>query len=68
MPLKAYITRRQVEYARNLLSTTLYTVGQIAAMLSFKSENHFIKFFKYHTKMTPSEYRNSYTGTHSNKR
>lgn len=68
MPLKAYITRRQVEYAHNLLNTTLYTVGQIAAMLSFRSENHFIKFFKYHTKMTPSEYRNSYTGTHSNKR
>lgn len=68
MPLKEYITRRQIEYARNLLNTTLLTVHQISNLLSFKSENHFIKFFKYHTKMTPSEYRNSYTGTHSNKR
>lgn len=65
--LKTYIAKQRIEYARNLLHTTLYTVKQISQMLSFKSENHFIKFFKYHTKITPSEYRNSYSNTHINK-
>lgn len=65
--LKTYIANQKLEYARNLLHTTLYSIKQIAQMLSFKSENHFIKFFKYHTKMYPSEYRNTYCNTHINK-
>lgn len=58
---------RKHSYARALLNTTLYTVNQISRQLSFKSENHFVKFFKYHTHITPSEYRNSYTNIHINK-
>ncbi len=65
--LKKYIERQILEYSRNLLHTTLYTVNQISQILSFKSENHFIKFFKYHTEMTPTEYRNSFSNTHTNK-
>lgn len=65
--LKEYILKRKIEYAEALLGTTLYTVGRIAYMLSFKSENHFIKFFKYHTGLTPTEYRNTYINTHVNK-
>ena len=64
--LKKYIDMLILEYSDNLLHTTIYTVKQIASMLSFKSENHFIKFFKYHTKMTPTEYRNSFSNTHTN--
>ncbi len=64
--LKKYIERQILEYSRNLLHTTLYTVNQISQILSFKSENHFIKFFKYHTEMTPTEYRNSFSNTHTN--
>lgn len=66
--LVKYITGKKIAYAENLLTTSLYTIGQLADMLSFKSENHFIKFFKYHTKMTPSQYRNAYTNTHINKK
>lgn len=66
IPLKKYIANRKLEYACSLLSTTLYTVDRISRMLSFKSENHFIKFFKYHTKITPSQYRNTHTNTHVN--
>lgn len=65
--IKNYILEQKLEHARALLSTTLYTVGQIARMLSFKSENHFVKFFKYHTGITPTSYRNTYTGMHVNK-
>ncbi len=65
--LKKYIDCRKLEYSKTLLNTTLYPIGQISQMLSFKSENHFIKFFKYHTHITPSEYRNTFTATHVNK-
>lgn len=65
--LKTHITNQKLEYTKNLLSNTLYSIKQISQMLSFKSENHFIKFFKYHTKMSPLEYRNTYCNTHMNK-
>lgn len=65
--LSRYIVNQRLAYARALLNTTLYTVNQISRQLSFKSENHFVKFFKYHTHITPSEYRNSYTNIHINK-
>lgn len=64
--LKTYIAEQRLEYTRALLTTTLYTVSQIAQMASFKSDNHFIKFFKYHTKLTPTAYRNTYINTHVN--
>lgn len=64
--LKAYIDEQRLEYTRALLTTTLYTVSQIAQMASFKSDNHFIKFFKYHTRLTPTAYRNTYINTHVN--
>lgn len=67
IPLSKFIVDRKLAYARTLLNTTSYTVNQISRQLSFKSENHFIKFFKYHTHVTPSEYRNSYTNIHINK-
>lgn len=67
IPLKAYIARQRTDLAQSLLHTTTYTVKQISQKMSFKSENHFIKFFKYHTKLTPTEYRSSYCNTHINK-
>lgn len=66
--IKTYIINMKLENAKNLLSSTVYSVKQISQILSFKSENHFIKFFKYHTKLTPTEYRNTYVNTHINKK
>lgn len=65
--IKVYITKMKLENAKNLLSTTMYSVKEISQLLSFKSENHFIKFFKYHVNLTPTEYRNTYVNTHINK-
>lgn len=65
--LKEYIVKMRLENAKNLLSASLYTVKQISAILSFGTENNFVKFFKYHMKITPTEYRNSYVNTHINK-
>ena len=66
--LKNYITEMRLENVKNLLSTTLYTIKQIAGIMSFKSENHLIKFFKYHMNMTPTEYRNTYVNIKINKK
>lgn len=65
--LRDYISEQKIAYAQNLLHTTLYTVAHISKLLSFKTENHFVKYFKYHTGLTPTEYRNTYTNTHTNK-
>lgn len=65
--VKSYIIKMKLENAKNLLSATMYSVKQISDILSFKSENHFIKFFKYHIRITPSEYRNTFVNTHINK-
>lgn len=66
--IKKHINSEKLKKSQSLLLTTHLNIKQISLELSFQSENHFIKFFKYHTKITPSEYRNSYTNTHTNKK
>lgn len=65
--LKDYIVGAKIDYAQNLLLTSVYSVKQISDMLSFENENLFVKFFKYHKKVTPTEYRNTYINKHINK-
>ena len=65
--IKDYINSVKTNNAKNLLSTTMASVKEISAMLSFPSENAFVKYFKYHTGLTPSEYRNIYVNMHINK-
>lgn len=64
--LKQYIINQKLDKAKLLLQTTLYTVKQISAILGYSDENLFLKFFIYHTKTTPTEYRNIYTNIHTN--
>ena len=65
--IKEYIIDTKIKNAKNLLNTTLYSVKQIAGITGYKDENLFIKFFIYHTGMTPTKYRNMYSNTHINK-
>jgi len=55
--LKEAISEERVGQAKGLLATTDYDLNRIAALLSFSGTNTFVKFFKYHTKTTPTEYR-----------
>lgn len=64
--IKEYITEIKLKAAKDMLCTTLYTIKQVAHSFGFESENHFIKFFKYHTGMTPTECRNIHINTHIN--
>lgn len=45
--------------AKNLLKNSNVAIKEIVYMLNFPNQSVFYKFFKAHTGMTPSEYRNS---------
>ena len=66
--LKQLVTDLIIEKSKSLLVNTNWSVKEISASLEFSDANHFLKFFKYHTGNTPSEYRNSYSTTHMNKK
>lgn len=59
--LKALIDREIVSKANNYLLNSGYSVKEIAGFLGFDSANAFICFYKYHTKTTPTKYRNTYS-------
>lgn len=53
-----YILDNKIEYAKNLLKTSTYTIHQIAEELNFHSHSYFCEQFKKKTGVSPSEYRN----------
>lgn len=65
--IKQYIIDIRLNKAKILLQTSLYNIKQIAYIMGYENENLFVKFFEYHIKMTPTEYRQIYINTHTNK-
>lgn len=57
MSVKCYIDRVRIEKARELLSATSLTVGEIAAQTGYVSAQTFSRVFKKETGHTPGEYR-----------
>ena len=47
----------RVEYSKQLLSSSNYSVKEISDMLNYSSDTQYVKQFKLITNMTPSEYR-----------
>ena len=43
-----------------------YSVKEISVLLGFSSANAFINFFKYHEKISPKKFRNTYSYMHMN--
>ena len=66
LSLKQYISQKRLEYAKELLFTTSFTIKEIARVIGYENEKLFIKFFIYHEKITPTAYRNLYIHTHLN--
>ncbi len=54
-----YYNSLKIEEAKKLIKQKCYNITQISDMLSFDNPQYFSKCFKSHTKMTPSEYKNS---------
>lgn len=66
--LKEYINDRRMELIRAKLLTDGLTLKQIAEISGFDDYKDFLKFFRYHEGITPTEYRNLYYKTHTNNR
>ncbi|MFX3633873.1 MAG: helix-turn-helix domain-containing protein [Candidatus Pristimantibacillus sp.] len=59
-PLK-YVNRKRTDRAKLLLSTTSLSVKEIADQTGFKETNHFTKFFRKETSLSPTDYRVAYS-------
>lgn len=57
VPFKSDLIQMRVNYAKNLIFETNFTLEQIAQMSGYNSEIHFYRQFKAKTGMTPKEYR-----------
>ncbi len=57
LPPMAYVTRRRLEFATNLLRKESLTVGEVGAMSGWLDANYFSRCFRHHFGMTPSRYR-----------
>lgn len=57
-PIKDVIGSR-IEYSKQLLSSTSFTISKIAEITGYASDTQFIKQFKKITDTTPHKYRNS---------
>ena len=64
--LKELICKRRLEFVQSLLINTDMRICEVANISGFEDENSFIKFFKYHLKTTPTNYRNRFYKTHMN--
>lgn len=64
--LQQDINNERINRAKQLLLTTDRTVSQIALELGYEDPNLFEKFFRYHAKIPPLAFRNSFSGMHTN--
>lgn len=66
--MQTLILRRRIEYLEALLLNTDDSIQDISKTAGFDSANCFVKFFKYHTNVTPTNFRNQYFHLHMNKK
>ena len=52
-----YLIAKRIEESRNLLSTTDYSISQVANFTGFSSQSYFSQSFRKFTGVTPAEYR-----------
>ena len=64
--LKEGIDRHRLSRAQSLLQNTNYKISDVAELCGFDDENGFIKFFGYHSGVTPTAYRNKFFKIHMN--
>lgn len=61
--VSAYIIKKRIEAAENMLKFSDYSCLDISEYLCFSSESHFIQVFKKHTGYTPKSYRENFFRT-----
>ena len=58
--ISAYLSKRRLEYAQQLLRDSFIPIRDICLRSGYDDPRYFARFFKKHTGMTPSEFRNLY--------
>lgn len=64
--IKEYIDGARIYYIKELLQSGERLLREIAAACGFAEYKYFLKYFKYHTGMTPTELRGTYSKTKEN--
>lgn len=62
--ISEYIRCKKIQTAQNMLLYSNFTCSEIAQYLAFASHSHFSDVFKKYTKMTPSEYKQTFYRKH----
>ncbi len=57
LPISRYIQNKKIETAQNMLKYSDYSSAQIASVLAFPTQSHFIEVFKRQVGMTPKKYQ-----------
>lgn len=66
LTLQEYINRERLACVKACLLNTNCSIKEVAFLNGFEDQNKFVKFFKYHTGKSPTEYRFSYNKIHMN--
>jgi len=64
--IKQHINDKKMEYIKNLMLCNDLALKEIATRSGFSEYKYFLKFFKYHEKITPTEFYNQYAKIHIN--
>ncbi len=65
---KQLIVKYKLDRAKYLLLSTDLGLKEISSEIGFENYLEFLKFFKYHEHMSPTEFRNIYSSIHFNKK
>jgi len=66
--LKEYIDDVKLDYIKHLLIISNMSIADIAYNTGFEDYKYFLKFFKYHEGITPTQFLKTYPNTHINKK
>lgn len=64
--IKQYINDKRLEYIKGLMLRNDLPLKEIATRAGFAEYKYFLKFFKYHEKITPTEFCKQYAKVHIN--
>jgi AraC-like DNA-binding protein len=64
--LKQYMDDVRMDYIKKQLLIDGLSLTQVAMMAGFEEYKYFLKYFRYHEGMTPTEFRASFSKTHVN--
>ncbi len=66
--IKQYINEKRIEHIKGLMLRSDMSLKEIAYQSGFTEYKYFLKFFKYHEKVTPTEFYKQYAKIHINSR